>query len=305
MRNPIVMPELLINYGTVQQVVILRKRITIGSGPENRIIVRDRGVLPRHATVECADDAVTLRPSPEAKPLLVNGWQYVSSAHLLWPGDWFELGRLRVEVQSNGPLKVDRSPPQGDDSQTFVESTADLLQVALPPSQPEEVQRSSTSTGTCGACQCSLNGEVDVTICPSCGLGYHADCWRENQGCGTYGCTYDGVLRPPPDRIEVPAEAAPTSQVVLDASPFPWEHLVLTGNVLAWLFFAAFDVSLNQFICWAIPGCTWAALSNQKRVLASLARQPGEANHVYYLRRRVKTLWLAFIVSFFAGIAAR
>jgi predicted RNA-binding Zn-ribbon protein involved in translation (DUF1610 family) len=40
----------------------------------------------------------------------------------------------------------------------------------------------------CAICQCEIEpGEPEVA-CPSCGARYHEDCYRENRGCGIYGC---------------------------------------------------------------------------------------------------------------------
>lgn len=40
----------------------------------------------------------------------------------------------------------------------------------------------------CPICQTQIiRGEMFVA-CPACALGYHEECWRENEGCGAYGC---------------------------------------------------------------------------------------------------------------------
>jgi len=42
----------------------------------------------------------------------------------------------------------------------------------------------------CQICQCELvNGEVFIE-CPGCSYFYHEECYREYNGCGTYGCEY-------------------------------------------------------------------------------------------------------------------
>ncbi len=40
----------------------------------------------------------------------------------------------------------------------------------------------------CAICQTPIaRGEL-IVACPSCEAPYHADCWQENGGCGSYGC---------------------------------------------------------------------------------------------------------------------
>jgi hypothetical protein len=58
---------------------------------------------------------------------------------------------------------------------------------------------SGTSAGAppaavCPYCLSALGGEGGVTACPGCGAVYHEECWRENGGCGVYGCSQ----APPP-----------------------------------------------------------------------------------------------------------
>lgn len=40
----------------------------------------------------------------------------------------------------------------------------------------------------CPFCQTPVGAGADEISCPSCGARHHADCWRENAGCGVYGC---------------------------------------------------------------------------------------------------------------------
>ena len=42
---------------------------------------------------------------------------------------------------------------------------------------------------TCPYCQGGLGPAADAVACPVCGVLHHAECWQENRGCGTYGCT--------------------------------------------------------------------------------------------------------------------
>jgi hypothetical protein len=48
---------------------------------------------------------------------------------------------------------------------------------------------------TCPYCRFPLKPGEQVMTCPACKVPHHADCWRENQGCTTYGC--QGVTAAP------------------------------------------------------------------------------------------------------------
>lgn len=40
----------------------------------------------------------------------------------------------------------------------------------------------------CPYCQTATGADSDGVPCPACGARHHEDCWRENAGCGVYGC---------------------------------------------------------------------------------------------------------------------
>ncbi|HZK81697.1 MAG TPA: RING finger protein, partial [Humisphaera sp.] len=47
---------------------------------------------------------------------------------------------------------------------------------------------------TCGVCHAPIAVYDEIAECPSCGLSFHGDCWRENRGCSSYGCDQVGVM---------------------------------------------------------------------------------------------------------------
>lgn len=51
---------------------------------------------------------------------------------------------------------------------------------------------------TCPYCRFPLKPGEQVMTCPACKLPHHADCWRENQGCTTYGCQGTAAATPAP-----------------------------------------------------------------------------------------------------------
>jgi hypothetical protein len=40
----------------------------------------------------------------------------------------------------------------------------------------------------CTICQGAIQAQELSVQCESCGCFFHAECWRANEGCGTYGC---------------------------------------------------------------------------------------------------------------------
>jgi hypothetical protein len=134
------------------------------------------------------------------------------------------------------------SPPSPPPSLPVVETPPPALTtpVAAPEPEPEP------QAALCSICQTAIQSGEDQTTCPSCGLEFHAACWRENYGCSAYGCDQVNVLAPPekqhpgteqPLQGEV-AEALPAEQpypAFADDLPaaFPWESVLLALSFVA------------------------------------------------------------------------
>ncbi len=41
----------------------------------------------------------------------------------------------------------------------------------------------------CPYCRFPIKAAEEIVVCPQCEVPHHLDCWRENEGCTTYGCT--------------------------------------------------------------------------------------------------------------------
>lgn len=41
----------------------------------------------------------------------------------------------------------------------------------------------------CPFCKSAFKDGDDVNVCPSCGIPHHQECWNENKGCTTFGCS--------------------------------------------------------------------------------------------------------------------
>jgi hypothetical protein len=106
-------------------------------------------------------------------------------------------------------------------------------------------------TTLCSVCQWSIEpGDVRMR-CPSCGLLFHAECWKENRGCSAYGCAQVGVLEESSDadtddmpRATSASSAADANEQATDAaaaeelaaaeaqSQFPAKFLLLGAAVV-------------------------------------------------------------------------
>src|SRR5688572_3964792 len=89
-----------------------------------------------------------------------------------------------------------------------------------PPTQMQMVMRE------CGICQSSIFPDENVTVCSSCGLTFHAECWTENWGCAAYGCEQVNALKPREDK--------PAEEEIVFQSPIqqpierlPWNFVLL------------------------------------------------------------------------------
>lgn len=57
----------------------------------------------------------------------------------------------------------------------------------------------------CAICQGPFVPGVQVVPCDACALPFHPECWQENGGCGTYGCTRM------PKTVKAPGAGAPAT----------------------------------------------------------------------------------------------
>ena len=54
---------------------------------------------------------------------------------------------------------------------------------------------------SCPVCCTEIQEGDDTIVCPDCKMVYHKDCWKDNNGCATYGCPQAGCLNPPPMKV--------------------------------------------------------------------------------------------------------
>ena len=82
----------------------------------------------------------------------------------------------------------------------------------------------------CAICQSSIYPAETTHTCPSCGLVFHTECWQENFGCASYGCSQVNALAP---KVDVPPAADLPLPADEPVEPLPWDFLLLGASALA------------------------------------------------------------------------
>lgn len=65
--------------------------------------------------------------------------------------------------------------------------------------QAEDTRDVVTVEALCSICQSPIEEGDDVIKCSACHLPFHVECWQENLGCSTYGCSQVNILKKGPD----------------------------------------------------------------------------------------------------------
>lgn len=71
---------------------------------------------------------------------------------------------------------------------------------------PEPADPAALAGASCSICLAPLDGSSPAVRCPSCRLPYHDECWRENLGCGAFGCPL--APEAPKEEVEGPVQTA-------------------------------------------------------------------------------------------------
>ena len=78
----------------------------------------------------------------------------------------------------------------------------------------------------CPYCKTKLTSKDDVVFCSDCGMPHHKECWVENQGCTTFGCT--GSISAPKEK------SVPVIQQQEDDFEITFDGDIILGNVYCW-----------------------------------------------------------------------
>ncbi len=90
------------------------------------------------------------------------------------------------------------------------QASGDVLDIELEDAAPT-VSASDNAVGQmCPFCRFPIKKDEEVITCPDCQATLHADCWRENGGCTTYGCPSSPQAAAVRRTTEQAARAAPS-----------------------------------------------------------------------------------------------
>ncbi len=56
---------------------------------------------------------------------------------------------------------------------------------------------------TCPYCQFPIKQNLEVIVCSECNIPHHRECWEENRGCTTFGCTKPSNNASVHDRLDI------------------------------------------------------------------------------------------------------
>jgi hypothetical protein len=118
----------------------------------------------------------------------------------------------------------------------------------------------------CGICQSSIFPDESTTICPTCGLTFHAECWKENWGCAAYGCEQVNALQPKDERTTVEEIFQPPIDQSIER--LPWNFLLLGAAAVA-LAISTITYGIPSMLAIAAIGWRiWETRGRQQRLLS-------------------------------------
>ena len=91
-----------------------------------------------------------------------------------------------------------------------------LMFTRQPAAPPQPEAPASVVGKLCPYCQSEIGPSDQTHSCPVCATPHHLECWRENEGCTTYGCSESPQARALAGRTEPTAPRSP------EAPPYPY-----------------------------------------------------------------------------------
>ena len=120
----------------------------------------------------------------------------------------------------------------------------------------------------CAICQTSIYPADTTHTCSSCGLVFHTECWEENFGCASYGCSQVNALAP---KIDVPPPADLPLPADEPIEPLPWDFLLLGASALAMAFSALTYGVPSLFAATAVGFRVWKKKAYRNPILITAA----------------------------------
>jgi hypothetical protein len=105
--------------------------------------------------------------------------------------------------------------------------------IAAPVGSPSVKKTAPTKRQSkCAVCHSALMPGEETTACPDCAMTYHAECWRENFGCSSYGCPQVNCLQPKTDPAPALEPATAVTEPDENLAGTPWELILLAASVV-------------------------------------------------------------------------
>lgn len=250
----------------------LNGQATLGRDAKNDIVIAHPTVSRHHGRIEkTPDGAYVLIDFNSRNGTRVNG-KSIQRSELLQDGDRLRIGHVRAWFFRQMPAKLPRSISNRDRGIIFkcecgqrlwsASDTAGMAVTCGGCNKSIEVPEQSGSdvelhTGTvagvsvvessakqhvvCAVCQWPIERGEKKHQCPSCGLDFHLDCWRENRGCSAYGCSQVNALAPKVERPSTPPGSTsrvvdPSNETAIMTAPAPaveWGQAIVALSVVS------------------------------------------------------------------------
>lgn len=259
------MPIVIIEQDGIQRGCVLEPRTLIGRWTSNGIVIDHASVSRVHAWISQRDDGCYLTDAQSRTGTRVNG-KTVTLRHRLKDQDQIQIGPCRLTFQIRFGLPEGIEPiGRPDGSDTGFPGTGILFDchcgaplwapekmagyarrchycrapIIIPPRSgmtaeaPVDNGAVEPAAGavTCSICQWRIDARQQTAKCPECGLEFHAECWAENKGCSSYGCSQVNALAAPvQSEADIEIGSVPDADAPRAGS---WERVLLTASIAA------------------------------------------------------------------------
>ena len=264
------MPALTYEYSGAQFGGTINGRVLIGRKLTQGVVIADPAVSRLHAWIDNTQGAFVLTDAGSRTGTFVNGEAVVRWE--LQPGDEIRIGpaNLVFLAEDTLPEEVQELNLCSKSSTVQTSKTGILFDctcgaplwvgielagkrglckycgepVTVPTPPPQitpQTKRVRPATPTrsrpkCAVCHSTIEVGEDMTACPDCHTGYHTDCWLENYGCATYGCTQVNALKPAAVvEEEAKAAAVASTETQPPKASTPWELILLAASLVGTL----------------------------------------------------------------------
>jgi hypothetical protein len=84
----------------------------------------------------------------------------------------------------------------------------------------------------CAVCHSAIVAREEMITCPDCAMTFHAECWRENLGCSSYGCPQVNCLQPHTEPAPIGGQPNETETIEEPAGHSRSEPILLAASVV-------------------------------------------------------------------------